>query len=142
MPEKYSEGFERNYNLKIENKEKNIVIKASMLDWDHAITAEIEIEKKTKKIIRAEAKMPKVPHRLICQKALDSLKSIIGLETKRGLTKKLRETVGGNKGCLHIYKLVWLAADLAANYLKRDAAPEEQLEFLKNTCVVYSEEKN
>ncbi len=142
MPEKYNEGFERNYNLKIDNQVENIVIEASMLDYDHAVVIKIEINKKTKEIIKVQAKMPRVPHTPMCQKALVSFEYIIGLKIEHGLKKKLQERIGKNKGCIHIYKLVWLAADLAANYIKRDATVEEQREFLKNTCVVYSEEKN
>lgn len=138
--EKY-DGFERIYSTKIKNAgAEKILIEASMLDFDHAIWTEIEINAETREIIRAEAKMPKVPHAPICQKATEKLKEIVGLKIEHGLSRKLREVIGKNDGCVHIYKLIWLSADAAANYLGRFATPEEQREFLKNTCVVYKEE--
>ncbi len=43
--EQYEGGFERNYNLKLKNYPREIVIESSMLDFDHAIWVEIKISK-------------------------------------------------------------------------------------------------
>ena len=138
--EQYEGGFERNYNLKLKNYPREIVIESSMLDFDHAIWVEIKISKETRTIAAAAAKMPKIPHQLICQKSFNALKNIIGLKIEHGLSKKLKELLGKNSGCVHIFKLVWLAADEAANYLGRFATLEDPREFLKNTCVAYRED--
>lgn len=138
--EQYEGGFERNYNLKLKNYPREIAIESSMLDFDHAIWVEIKISKETRMITLVSAKMPKIPHQLICQKSFTALKNIVGLKIEHGLSKKLKELIGKNTGCVHIFKLVWLAADEAANYLERFATIEEQREFLKNTCVAYKED--
>lgn len=138
--EQYEGGFERNYNLKLKNYPREIAIESSMLDFDHAIWVEIKISKETGTITEVSAKMPKIPHQLICQKSFTALKNIVGLKIEHGLSKKLKELIGKNTGCVHIFKLVWLAADEAANYLKRFATIEKQREFLKNTCVAYKED--
>jgi len=138
----YKDGFKRNFNLQVKLINKKIIaVKCTMLDLDHCISVTLKINKNTREIIDASAKMLKIPHDLICQKALDNIKSIIGIKIERGggLSKKFHELLGGACGCIYINKSAWLAADMASNFIGRFESEEKQLEFLKNACVAYKE---
>ena len=57
------------------------------------------------RIIEAEASMPQVPMKE-CPETLDTIEGLKGLEIRSGFSGRLRELMGGPRGCTHLCHLV------------------------------------
>jgi hypothetical protein len=92
-----------------------------------------------------DVKMPKVPNDG-CLETRRSLEPIIGMSIVSGFTVKVKELVGGAKGCAHLVALLMAMAPAAvqgawsaATRLPNDsqALKTYSLKRLKNTCYVW-----
>lgn len=95
-----------------------------------------------------QVQMPTVPNE-VCLETRESLEPILGLPIISGFTMKIKERVGGAKGCAHLLALLTAMAPAAvqgawtaASTRKRDSADLKQysMERLKNTCYVWRED--
>ena len=92
-----------------------------------------------------QVEMPTVPKN-VCLETNRSLEPVIGMSIVSGFTMKVKELVGGAKGCAHLVALLmamapaavqgaWSAATRKPNNAK--ALRTYSLERLKNTCYVW-----
>jgi hypothetical protein len=87
--------------------------------------------------------------REFCRETIDCLAPIKGLAIAKGFTAKVKELVGGNKGCAHVVELLLAMAPAAiqgyASYQSRrpvnydPAHSKMTLQFLVNTCHAWRE---
>ena len=81
----------------------------------------------------------------LCQEALDSLQPVIGLPIVSGFTAKIKELVGGAKGCAHLVALLSTMAPAAvqgawADMSRRPVDPKHlptAIDRIKNTCMLW-----
>ena len=133
----------------------NMMIESTFLDTYHLIRLNIQIEPDTRTIIAAKNEFTNYPHTL-CANLNNLVKSLIGLQVKRGITKEVLKRIGGCDGCVHLRELVLDSINFAATVLlgynagfglmSRDfnvqdenAKFEMSKNLLKNTCFVYKE---
>ena len=84
----------------------------------------------------------------LCQEALDSLRPVIGLPIVSGFTARIKELVGGAKGCAHLVALLSAMAPAAVqgawNAMSRKPVDPKYLptaiERIKNTCMLWRED--
>ncbi len=95
-----------------------------------------------------EAEMPVVPMPE-CLKAMDSLKPLEGISIKSGFTLKVKELVGGPKGCAHLVSLVLAMASAAVqgawsavsrNKETIEAYKSRVADVLVDTCIVWKKD--
>lgn len=151
-----TEIYERNINVSISRRsETEIVTKASMLDLNHLIRIELEIDLLRETITAATAEMPKVPYG-ICQFTLRNVAKIVGLKVQRGIHKELADRLGHADGCTHLVDLAMEAVRLSANvmvgltkagpeWFDHGTLTEEQMiervkPLLKNSCLPFKDE--
>ena len=77
-----------------------------------------------------------------CPEVIPNFKELIGLEISKGFRKKVREIVGGIKGCTHMMELLFPMATTAFQTIyslknKTNSSPK-----LINTCHSWSEKSN
>ena len=82
----------------------------------HNMILEMEISIPDLRIISAQAEMLAVPND-DCVKIRGCIDKIVGLSINRGFTKKVRDTLGESKGCLHLTNLVLTMGSAAAQAL-------------------------
>ena len=91
-----------------------------------------------------DVEMPTAPNAL-CQAALDSLRPVIGIPIVSGFTVRIKELVGGAKGCAHLVALLSAMAPAAVqgawNAMARKPVDPKHLptaiERIKNTCMLW-----
>lgn len=71
----------------------------------HCLTVNMELTLPDLVIEKAEAKMKTVPVD-VCREAGDVVKMLVGLRMTHGFTNRIREIMGGRKGCLHMTNLI------------------------------------
>jgi len=79
----------------------------------HNMILEMEISIPDLRIISAQAEMREVPNDN-CVEIRGCIDQIVGLSINRGFTKKVRDTLGESKGCLHLTNLVLTMGSAAA----------------------------
>jgi hypothetical protein len=94
----------------------NLMLEASLLDPYHLIRLTLDIEPRTKTIIRAESEFTSHPHTL-CPIVAGKANSLVGLKIERGITKAISETIGGHEGCVHLKELALEVVNFAATSL-------------------------
>ena len=92
-----------------------------------------------------DADMETVP-REDCREISDALKKVIGIKIQAGFTEKVKEKVGGAKGCTHLVALLLAMAPAAVQgawsaVARQPVDPAKYsgaaLRFLENTCWVW-----
>lgn len=92
-----------------------------------------------------DADMETVP-REDCREIADALKKVIGMKIQAGFTEKVKEKVGGAKGCTHLVSLLLTMAPAAVQgawsaVARQPVDPAKYsgaaLRFLENTCWVW-----
>jgi hypothetical protein len=91
-----------------------------------------------------DVEMQTAPNEL-CQEALDSLQPIIGVPIVSGFTNRIKELVGGPKGCAHLVALLNAMAPAAVqgawNAMSRKKVDPKHLptaiERIKDTCMLW-----
>jgi hypothetical protein len=81
----------------------------------------------------------------LCQEALDSLRPVIGLPIASGFTARIKELVGGPRGCAHLVALLSAMAPAAVqgawNAMSRKPVDPKYLptaiERIKDTCMLW-----
>ena len=81
----------------------------------------------------------------LCQEALGSLRPVIGLPIVSGFTARIKELVGGARGCAHLVALLSAMAPAAVqgawNAMSREPVDPKYLptaiERIKNTCMLW-----
>lgn len=98
-------------------------------------------------ILDAEADMLTVPME-ICREAVDSVKNLIGMPIVYGFSKAVKDRISGTEGCNHLTSLILTMGSAAvqgmAAHRGRTPPPPEareaMLEYVKNSCCVWSED--
>ena len=91
-----------------------------------------------------DVEMQTAPNEL-CQEALDSLQPVIGIPIVSGFTLRIKELVGGLKGCAHLVALLNAMAPAAVqgawNAMSRKKVDPKHLptaiERIKDTCMLW-----
>jgi hypothetical protein len=91
-----------------------------------------------------DVEMPTAPNKL-CQEARDSLRPVIGIPIVAGFTIRIKERVGGAKGCAHLVALLSAMAPAAVqgawNAMARKPVDPKHLPTailrIKNTCMLW-----
>ena len=93
---------------------------------------------------------------MLCPTIVEKVKSLVGLQIKRGILKEILKVVGGCDGCVHLKELVIDSINFAATTLigydvgfglmNREFNRQEESKIfeksknaLKNTCFVYKQ---
>jgi hypothetical protein len=81
-----------------------------------------------------------------CREVLDTLKPLVGMKIRAGFTEKVKDKIGGAKGCTHLVALLLAMAPAAVQgawsaVARRPVDPAKYsgaaLSFLENTCWVW-----
>jgi hypothetical protein len=92
-----------------------------------------------------DVEMPTVPNRE-CLETLDSLIPLKGLPIVSGFTNRVKDLVGGNKGCAHLVALITAMASAAVQgaWVAMTSKPRDPVTYLpgavdriKDTCRVW-----
>lgn len=114
----------------------------------HRIIVMMELTLPDLMIEKAEAKMQTVPVGM-CREAGDVVTQLIGLRMTRGFTNRIREIMGGRKGCLHMTNLIlsMSAAAMQGSYayytrVREDGrikSPDFDGSIILNSCHIWRE---
>ncbi len=127
------------YSLSMERREPVTV---------HGMRIAIKVELKSLTIVELEVETPQIPHKE-CDPVKKSLDTIVGLQLKPGFSHKVRQRVGGPKGCIHLTTLLLAMAPAALqgywthndrNPEKRKLTREQMDHYLVDTCYVWRRE--
>lgn len=114
----------------------------------HHMIIRIEVKGPQLIIKDIEVEMPTIPHDA-CIEALRSLEPIKGMPIVSGFTAKVKDLVGGVKGCCHLFALLTAMAPAAVqgawSAMAREPIDPEiympmALGRVKNTCWVWRED--
>jgi hypothetical protein len=114
----------------------------------HHMIIRMEVKGPQLVIADIEVEMPTIPHDA-CIETLTSLAPIKGVPIKSGFTAKVKDLVGGVKGCCHLFSLLTAMAPAAVQGAWSAAArkpidPERYMPMalarVKNTCRVWRED--
>ncbi len=91
----------------------------------------------------AEAKMIHVPMDE-CHTTLDTIKQLNGIQIKSGFSKKIRDIMGGKKGCTHLCQLInAMSQEIVQGWLtqknrKQSPAPKDLASFKEKAYLIDS----
>lgn len=114
----------------------------------HHLIIRIEVKGPQLVIENIEVEMPTVPHEA-CIETLESLQAIQGMPIVSGFTARVKQLVGGVKGCCHLFALLSAMAPAAVQGAWSAMAREpidqkiyttQTLSRLKNSCRVWRED--
>lgn len=117
-------------------------------DSIHRMRICMKVNTETLTITELDVEMPCTPHAQ-CLEVQQSLKSIAGLRLASGFTSRVRQLVGGPKGCIHLTTLLLAMAPAALQgyWTQADRNPrgrrvsKEHLErYLVNSCYTWRED--
>ena len=111
----------------------------------HHITIRLKVKGPRMTIEQAEATMPHHP-RKDCPEVLPWVRNLEGLEIAPGYSKKVKQAIGGVKGCAHLTSLVismgesavqgyWAAYERGRTHLR-----EKTINKFINTCHLWKED--
>jgi len=139
--------FERKKSITVDLVDDNFLeVNAHFKDIFHEIKTSIRFDCGTRIVTRASAEMVSVPFDL-CLEVCEKMRELEGLDIKRGVTKWVKEIVGGRRGCAHLADLVVDSVKAMAQVadfflLPDDMLFDEKLEKLKASnlgiCHTYS----
>lgn len=139
--------FKREIKVVVEKKNNQLKITAVLNDTTHDMQLGLLIDIDTLEIKDVSAQMERVPY-VICHKALDGIKNLVGLRIEAGINKKVKALIGGIKGCVHIVELLHESFKAAyqaniriiVNDMTGDARTAKLEVLLKGSCLRYTEE--
>jgi len=111
----------------------------------HDLVVRMKVSGPALTIAGIDVKMPTVP-RSECRQALDCLDPLVGMPITSGFTVRVKELVGGPKGCAHLVSLVLTMAPAAVqgawSAISRtplDPAlyADLAMDFLTDTCMIW-----
>lgn len=110
----------------------------------HHMRIRMQVDGPQLAIADIDVEMETAPNAL-CQEALDSLRPVIGLPIVAGFTARVKQLVGGAKGCAHLVALLNAMAPAAVqgawNAMARKPVDPKHLptaiERIKNTCMLW-----
>jgi DUF2889 family protein len=108
--------FERRKVARLERAGDRLVLFHSMHDNVHGFELTYEIDRATRRIVRAEHVTSRLPYMGICGEPQRKLGALLGETVDDGLRKRVSAHIGGQSGCAQLY-------DLTADLLKLLAAP-------------------
>lgn len=148
--------YERNINSNVHELGANrILTEASLLDINHNMHVELEINTKTRVIEKARAFIQKAPLK-VCDTTTDLMQKLEGQKIERGINRVLLSALGHADGCTHLYELALNAVRLSYNvmigmhfnwkeWLSKSIDDETFVEaakpYLKNACRPFRENK-
>ena len=103
------------------NKDRGGVIKAG--EALHGLSIRITIDRNLT-IVDAEASMDDTPYNF-CKSISPVFKQLIGIQIGPGWRNKIRDVMGGTKGCTHLTELLWPVATTAFQTLVSLDGPDE-----------------
>lgn len=114
-------------------------------DTVHYMIIRMEVRGSKLVIEDIDVEMPTVPNPE-CQETLDSLVPLKGLPIVSGFTNRVKDLVGGNKGCAHLVALITAMASAAIQgaWVAMTSKPRDPATYLpgavdriKDTCRVW-----
>jgi hypothetical protein len=114
----------------------------------HHMFLRLLIEIESIRIVQVEIEMPGIPHQE-CPESISNFAKLEGMRIAPGFTSKVRNLIGGPKGCAHLSGLLMAMASAALQglwtYLARDYQPDVNIsaaanEYLVNTCWVWRQD--
>lgn len=114
----------------------------------HRMCIRLLIEIASIRIVRVEIEMPGIPHRE-CPETIQSFAELEGMRIAPGFTSKVRNMVGGPRGCAHLSGLLMAMASAALQGLWTYRAKDRQHDadtnsiankYLVNTCRVWRQD--
>ena len=145
---------QRNINIELfENGSNEILLVGTVLDSDHLIKLELNINLPDEQITRSKLDMVRVPFP-VCREIESFADRLVGLRVQRGVVREISRRVGGRVGCSHVKELATNLVYFAASKLIRhhlgvdpisteyaSKSPEERFEMsrklLSSTCLAY-----
>lgn len=107
--------FERTYNISLARPDDNsISIYVQLLDSLHDLRLNILLGVQPLAITGAHLEVVKIP-RPQCEGIKELASNLVGLEIGKGLSKKLRQLLGGPSGCSNLLNMALISLPLAAN---------------------------
>lgn len=114
----------------------------------HGLVIRMKVKGADLRIEEIDVDMDTIP-RQECREVLNSLQPIVGMRIRAGFTEKVKEKVGGPKGCTHLVALLLAMAPAAVQgawsaVAQHPIDPSKYsataLKFLENTCWVWRSE--
>jgi len=101
----------------------------------HHMFIRLLIEIESIRIVQVEIEMPGIPHHE-CPETIPNFAKLEGMRVAPGFTSKVRNLIGGPKGCAHLSGLLMAMADR-----QRDKHIDEiASDYLVNTCWVWRQD--
>jgi len=145
---------QRNINIELfESGSEKLTLVGTMLDNEHLIKLEMEIDLPNEQITRSRLNMVRVPFP-VCREVEMVAERLVGLRIERGVLGEIVRRVGGRVGCSHIKELATNIVYFVASHLVRRRAgvdplslefahkpPEERFVLtrglLRDSCLAY-----
>ncbi len=129
-----------------EDSPNQLIVEGYLKDDFHHITCVLHLEYPSFEIKAVEVGFLAVPMQ-VCKEAARIKDSLLGLKIKPGFLSKIRRSVGGAQGCIHLAELLYDMGQVAfqssrkiINRTVSDAEIEEKSrEFMQGRCVAYKE---
>ncbi len=141
------ELFNRSIHSSVQSVGDDLLVKSVFLDSFHEMKVEILANPQDMVIKKCNADIIRAPHKA-CYEVADKVPALEGMVIGQGITKTVKEKLGGRLGCVHLSSLFMEAAKalITARYpwltlktenLKESIKKEE--EALAGTCYAYSQ---
>jgi long-subunit acyl-CoA synthetase (AMP-forming) len=110
---------QRNFTIELfDAGSDNMLLVGTMLDDEHLIKLEVNINLPDEQITRSRLDMIRVPFP-VCREVESAAESLIGLRIQRGVLNEIGRCLGGRSGCSHIRELATNIVYFAASHLVR-----------------------
>lgn len=150
--------YQRNVNVQIvDTGGPQFKVRASLFDLVHCFDAEMLVDIESGRIEDVKMIMTRHPYLTACVRAVANVEKLKGEVIGRGITRRIKELIGGTQGCVHMVELLESAVRFTATNLivhrsglthdspmSEDEQRLKWLPILKNSCQVFrvaSEEK-
>ena len=139
--------WKRDISIEVDEDVANMLsMKAQLKDNIHDMELRLKISLPDYTIRQAELEMREVPQPC-CHEIEPAVKDLEGLKIGPGFSRRVREILGGRRGCINLLHLVMETAPLAINvswwaYKARGTVTEEEFEqgrslAMSGQCVGY-----
>lgn len=136
--------FEREIKASAAESDGLFNVGVSLADTSHEMRLNMVVDPVTMVIKEVQAEIIRAPY-AICSKALDEINLVVGLKIEPGINRKVKELIGGIKGCTHIIELFQEGFKTAyqgnLHLIAGKGAEQEKVkkleEILKGTCLRY-----
>ncbi|MEA1960938.1 MAG: DUF2889 domain-containing protein [Bacillota bacterium] len=128
---------------------KGYEVTGNFRDDIHDIHTRILFDYHTYQILEAEATTDSLPFP-ICQQGLDKIKNVVGLQAGPGFSRKIKETLMGAQGCIHLGEMVMNSMKAGLQAASREIpewVEEEDYKqrwslwstFFKDSCIYFTQ---